>query len=81
MTPCFCCRRRGAELCTCVFSTCRGCLYCLKHCACSLKAVRSDPAKLAGVDPCEGLDDPSGPFADLADMPTVVFSDPTPRFT
>lgn len=79
MTPCFCCRRRGAELCSCVFSTCRGCLYCLTHCACSLKAVRSDPAKLAGVDPCEGLDDPSGPFADLGDVPVVVSSRLTQR--
>lgn len=74
MTSCYCCARRRVELCSCVFSTCRGCLFCLTHCACSLKSVRADPAKLSAVDPHDGLDDPSGPFADLADTPSVVIS-------
>ncbi len=75
MTMCFCCLRRGAELCTCVFSTCRGCLFCLTHCSCSLKGVRYDPAKLAGVDPCTGTRRPPRPFADLVDRPVVVKSE------
>ena len=72
MSACLCCRRRAADLCTCVYSTCRGCLFCLTHCSCALKAVRADPTKLSGVDPWDELDDPSGPFADLADVPVVV---------
>jgi hypothetical protein len=57
-----------------VISTCRGCLFCLRHCECSLKAIRSDAAKLAAVDPLGELDDPSGPFFGLAGTADVAHS-------
>lgn len=72
MTTCPCCSRRNAALCSCVYSACRVCHYCLTHCQCSARCGRMDPAKMAAIDPEDGLDDPSGPFADLADTPIVV---------
>ncbi len=65
MSTCYCCKRRTAVLCSCVISTCRECLFCLTHCRCAVKGGRMDPAKMAAVDSEDGLDDPSGPFADL----------------
>lgn len=77
MSTCYCCKRRTAVLCSCVISTCRVCLFCLAHCRCAVKCGRLDPAKMAAVDPEDGLDDPSGPFADLPSLQPVPPHDPT----
>lgn len=57
---CQCCAvRRADDTCSCVYTLCRRCVHCLSHCVCAEKHVRACAA-------ADGLDDPSGPFADLA---------------
>ena len=65
---CDCCRRRDADHCRCVYSTCRRCLMCLTHCGCPERHAR-------GCQPDPALDDPAGPFGGL-DVPPTVPGDP-----
>ena len=50
--------KEGSQLITCVISTCRRCLMCLKHCECPERHAR-----LCGMD--SELDAEDGPFANL----------------
>lgn len=71
MLTCHCCSRRSERPCSCLFSTCRTCLYCLTHCACTARSGRVDPAKMAALDPEDGLDELNGPFADLHELKRI----------
>jgi hypothetical protein len=66
MSTCFCCSRRHAELCSCVFSTCRRCLFCLTHCVCPLRHARR-------CEPDPEIDAPDGPFWDLVNRDPNTF--------
>jgi hypothetical protein len=57
---CQCCQvRRTDDTCSCVYTLCRRCVRCLTHCCCTEKHARDRTT-------AEGLDDPAGPFANLA---------------
>lgn len=73
MGVCLCCLRRGAFTCYCQPEWCRGGYgLCVKHCRCFAQSLHQVGERLAAVDPEGGLDDPSGPFADLPDEPQRV---------
>ena len=70
MGVCLCCLRRGESTCRCKPEWCRGgCGLCVQHCLCFARTLRQVLERFAAVDPEGGLDDPSGPFADLPDEP------------
>jgi len=68
----YCCLRRRMDTCTCSGETCRRCLRCITHCSCLVAPLRPVADRHRPVDAWAELDDPSGPFADLADVPFRV---------